>query len=82
MPLQSDQYLAAASLVFGNDITARDYAAAQFILPHLNCDGNGMEDAIKAMIAFCETNKWDRSKDLLEQTLSSGDKYLQHYSFL
>jgi flagellar biosynthesis GTPase FlhF len=77
-----EQYLATASRVFENDTAARDYATAQFVLPHLNCDGTGMEDAIKAMINFCDTKEWDHSKDLLEQILSSGDKYLQHYSFL
>lgn len=77
-----EQYLNCASNVFEDETIARDFAVAQFVLPHLRCDGNGMEEAIGKLMIFCNDHNWERSEDILSGILKRGDKYLQHYSFL
>jgi hypothetical protein len=76
------QYLAAAARVFENEKLARDFAVAQFVLPHLNCHGQGALDAMTAMRAFAEVNEWGRCMELLDMVITNGDSYMEHYSFL
>lgn len=77
-----EQYLGAAIKAFDSETTAQDFAVSQFLLPHLNCEGITVGEAMKAMLTYAEQNNWKRAQEILEIIIRDSDSYLKHYSFI
>ncbi|WP_108652651.1 AAA family ATPase [Dongshaea marina] len=72
----------AGSIMVDNKALAQDFAMSQFVLPHLNGEGEKVRYAILEMIEQARSNCLDRSAKIMEKILEDGDSYLQSYSFL
>jgi len=75
-------YYLAVATKFMDDVTAQDFAVAQYILPIIRGEGSPFKNRLRKMCDLASRNKMELTRQVLERIITQGDSYLQSYSFV